>query len=256
MWHQAYSEVSWKPIDNFLLRLKKEDIPFYPTLGNHEFFLFAEAGMAQFAARFPDYSPTGSMQIVGNVAIILLNSNFNQMDQYEMDMQENWYQDALRTCDADTAIKAVVVGCHHPPYTDSEVISSDQQVRSNFVPPFMESKKSILFLSGHSHAFEHFVQEKKHFLVIGGGGGLQHQTDEKNEILSEGFIRKQTDIENFFYLQASAKEQQLKLRVQMLRPDFSGFKTQYQFDILYNTPGHRVISQTDYEQLPSDVYSP
>lgn len=38
---------------------------------------------------------------------------------------------------------------------------------------FTESKKSILFLSGHSHNFERFNVKGKNLLVI--GGGVLHQ---------------------------------------------------------------------------------
>ena len=68
-------------------------------------------------------------------------------------------------------------------------MGSSKAVQQKFVSLFMRSKKTSLFLSGHSHNFEHFKKNGKDFLVIGGGGGL-HQplypgTDDLADIAPE-----------------------------------------------------------------------
>ena len=232
----GYSPFSWKAIDRFLDRLKEEKIPFYPILGNHELMPPSLIGLEQFKARFPEYSITGSLHIINGIAAILLNSNFSHMSQSEIDQQQSWYEKTLQECATDSKIKAVIVGCHHPPYTDSKNISFDKRVRQSIVPPFIQNKKTILFLSGHSHTFEHFVNGEKNFLIIGGGGGPQHETSENNEDLPKEVTRQKHKIENFFYIESLPSQDHLQLRLQELNTEFSGFHTAYKLDIPFANP--------------------
>jgi len=232
----GYSPLSWKAIDRFVDSLKEEKIPFYPILGNHELMPPSLIGLEQFKARFPEYSITGSLHIINGIAAILLNSNFSHMSQSEIDQQQSWYEKTLQECAIDSKIKAVIVGCHHPPYTDSKNISFDKRVRQDIVPPFIQNKKTILFLSGHSHTFEHFVNGEKNFLIIGGGGGPQHETSENNEDLPKEVTRQKHKIENFFYIESLPSQDHLQLRLQELNTEFSGFHTAYQLDIPFANP--------------------
>jgi hypothetical protein len=234
----GYSQMSWEAIDQFLPRLKEKEIPFYPILGNHELIFRSQTGFAQFMKRFPDYSPTGSLHIVGGIAIILLNSNFDHMSRKEIDLQQSWYQKTITECEINPEIKGIIVGCHHPPYTDSGNVSFNKTVRDAFVPPFIKIKKSLLFLTGHSHTLEHFVNQEKNFLIIGGGGGPRHNTSDKNDDLPEEVTRQKHAIENFFYLEIMIDSDHLNIKVQMLKTDFSGFHTFYHKELPYNLPLH------------------
>ena len=227
----GYNPHSWKAIDGFVDRLKEEKIPFYPILGNHEFIMFPLVGLEQFESRFPEHSFTGSLHIINGLAVILLNSNFLHMTKGAIQQQQSWYEKTISICEGDSAIKAVIVGCHHPPYTDSKNISFNKRVRQSLVPPFLQNKKTILFLSGHSHTFEHFVNGGKKFLNIGGGGGPQHKTVDKDEDLPNEVTRLKHKIENFFYIKTILSKDHLKLSVQELNMDFSGFHTAYHMDL-------------------------
>ena len=198
--------------------------------------MFPVVGLEQFNSRFPEHSFTGSLHVINNIAVILLNSNFFYMSDSKIEQQQSWYEKTLNTCEADSTIKAVIVGCHHPPYTDSKNISFDKRVRQSIVPPFIQKKKTILFLSGHSHTFEHFVNGKKNFLIIGGGGGPHHETDEDNEDLPEDVTRQKHKIENFFYIESLPSQDHLQLQLQELNTEFSGFHTAYQLDIPFANP--------------------
>ena len=231
---KGYNPFSWNAIDHFVDRLREAKIPFYPILGNHELIMFPLVGLEQFEARFPEHSFTGSLHKINDIAVILLNSNFLHMTQGAIDQQQSWYEKILSTCEADSALKALIVGCHHPPYTDSKNISFDKRVRQSIVPPFVNGKKTILFLSGHSHTFEHFVNGEKHFLIIGGGGGPTHSLNDNDKDLPKEVTRQKHNIENFFYVETFPSQDRLQLRVQMLNTDFSGFHTAYQLDLPFS----------------------
>lgn len=215
------SKNAWKNMDGYLKQTRLDSIPVYATLGNHEVLLGTWCGTQNFKARFPMYDPAGYTEVVDSVAVILLNSNFNKMNRSEIANQDAWYQKALQTLDEDPAIKFIIVGCHHSPFTNSRRAKPSAEVQQHIVPPFIASKKCVLFLSGHSHNFERFNMQGKYFLVIGGGGGL-HQplksNNEKMHDLSEGYKPA------FHYLEVRRDGNALQLISRRLRADLSGFE--------------------------------
>ncbi len=228
----GYDQKGWYRIDRFLSQLKTRHIPFYPTLGNHELFLFSESGASEFMSRFPEYKPTGYMIRIGPVAVIMLNSNFGYPDDDQVEQQQIWYTQILDSCQNDTSVKAVIVGCHHPPYTNSRIVSANEDVQKYFLPEFINSSKTKLFLSGHAHAFEHFQKNSKDFMVIGGGGGLQHplgvgDQSEFEDQFAGGEKR------GFHYLGCVLSQDHMKLNINMLKDDFSDFEVIYSMVISY-----------------------
>jgi len=229
----GYSGDSWHAIDNWMQQLSKLEIPFYPTLGNHELMIFSELGEENFKIRFPFYSKTGYMRQIGPLAFILLNSNISYLSSSEISKQQDWYKSKLTECDSDTSIKVIIVGCHHPPFTNSKVVSPNEDVQDDFVPGFIQSKKSVLFLSGHSHSFEHFNYAGKDFMTIGGGGGLQHPLEAEEESEYKDLFNSPDNERNFHYLHCSISEQKIAISVQMLVEDFTGLKTVYELEQTY-----------------------
>jgi len=214
------STKAWKNMDRYIRQTTHDSIPVYATLGNHEVMFNAKKGTRNFRERFPMYDPAGYPEIVDSVAVILLNSNFAAMSKQEVANQNTWYQNKLQALDSDPAIRFIIVGCHHSPYTNSRVVKPSSLVQQNFVPPFIRSKKCALFLSGHSHNFERFKVDGKDFLVIGGGGGLHQPLNANNDRmhdLSENYKPA------FHYLQVIRRQDTLQITSRELRADFSGF---------------------------------
>jgi len=215
----GYKTKKWARIDSYLKQCTTDCIPVYATLGNHELMFNAGRGTRNFQARFPMYNPAGYMEVTDSVAVVLLNSNFAKMTTAQILAQDNWYTSTIKKLDADAAIKMVIVGCHHSPYTNSTVVKPSMEVRQNFLPAFINSKKCVLFLSGHSHNFEHFNMQGKTFMVIGGGGGL-HQPLYANAITPD---LSATYKPAFHYLEVRRMGDSLRLTSRRLKPDFSGF---------------------------------
>jgi len=169
--------------------------------------------------RFPDHVRTGYVEIIDSVAVVMLNSNFNKLTEAENARQIDWYKNTLQKLDADPSVQYIITGCHHSPFTNSKIVGPSTAVQEKFVPPFLHSKKSRLFLSGHCHGFEHYQVEGKDFFVIGGGGGL-HQPLGKSidhEDLAEGYKPM------FHYLTVHRKADGLEVTSMGLKKDFSGF---------------------------------
>ncbi|MBV9987457.1 MAG: metallophosphoesterase [Chitinophagaceae bacterium] len=171
------SGLAWRRVNRYLDSCRKHGIALYATLGNHE--LMGIRGMrtkAQkiFQHQFPEFRKTGFAQVVDSIGVILLNSNFGDMSKQEDSAQVKWFTKTLAEMDADPSIQYIITGCHHSPFTNSRIVGPNRAVQEKFVAPFLQTRKTVLFLSGHAHAFEHFNRNKKEFMVIGGGGGV-HQ---------------------------------------------------------------------------------
>ncbi len=168
-------ESSWNDFDDKVKVIRDAGIPIFPVFGNHEYMFLKSPGIENMTQRFP-YLKNQSWyyQRIGAIAFVLFNSNSSKLTESDWDIQKQWFAKTLTTLDQDTSIALIVAGCHHSPYTNSTIVDPSEEIRTDFIPVFLKSKKAKLFLSGHSHAFEHFKVEGKDFLVIGGGGGLLH----------------------------------------------------------------------------------
>ena len=224
----GYKESKWKNMDQYLANTRQNNTIVTAVLGNHDVMVSASKGEAEFLKRFPDEINTGSFRIYDSIAFVLLNSNFKTLSEEQFQKQQNFYKTLMQQLDVDSAVKFVVVSCHHAPYSNSKIVGSNKQVQDNFVTSFIQSKKGKLFITGHAHVFEHFKKEGKDFLTIGGGGGL-HQpiNNEKDRIPSENFGYDP----EFHYLLMRRDHQKITMISRILKPDFSGFVNSYQFEI-------------------------
>lgn len=217
----GYSNHQWKPMDGYLKNLRAENVPVYAALGNHEVMGQPGKGMRKFQQRFPDHSATGYVQVKDSIAVVLLNSNFGSLSLEENKKQVDWYKETLAKLDADPAIQFIISGCHHSPYTNSKIVGANKDVQEKFVPLFLASRKSRLFISGHSHNFERFQKGGKDFLVIGGGGGL-HQPLRSGEGCFDDLASDYKP--QFHYLTVKRYNGKLKVCSVQLKKDFSCFE--------------------------------
>jgi hypothetical protein len=218
----------WAAIDRFLGNCKKNDIDVHGLLGNHDVMWSRKKGEINFQKRFPDHLNTGYVSIVDSIAVIMLNSNFKRLSAIEIARQQNWYLTTLARLNNDSAVKTIIVSCHHAPYSNSFIVGSSVPVQHYFLPAFIQTPKCSLFITGHSHAFEHFKLAGKDFLVIGGGGGLHQPLDTSARAISDlatGYKPM------FHYLSIKRTGDKLLLTSHFLPPDFSAVEKGYSFEI-------------------------
>lgn len=221
----------WKPVDDFIRQLSANNIEFYPLLGNHEVMFFPAKGRANFFVRFPFQSETGYSVREENIGIILLNSNFSNLTNAENEEQINWYQNRINKFENDKRIKFIIVAVHHSPFTNSKIVGTNEDVQKLFVPEFIKSQKAKLFISGHSHAFEHFKIEGKDFLVIGGAGGLQQPLYKGSEELFKDKFDSTSAKRMFHFIELENMNDSLIVNLKMLKNDFSKFEDKYRIVI-------------------------
>lgn len=226
--HVCYGEElkDWEYFDNIMQPLraatKTARTPIYAIPGNHDYGLLKKntAYLAQMFKRFPDEKPQfPSLQKFGATALVMLDSNIDQLTKRQIDAQYRQFKRILEQCDHDPTITSVLVAAHHPPYTNSTMQAS-LELHDYFTAPFLAARKTSLFFSGHVHSYERFGVEtgcgQKMFVISGGGGGPRRsvRTDAKrpqtNDLYRTGTIR------SFHYIRLTATPSNLAAEVMML----------------------------------------
>ena len=233
----ASDESAWKVFERFAEALQARRIPLYPAIGNHEYMLNAARAARLVRAHFPWLDPTWYSTRIGGVALVILNSNRGELPQEQWDVQETWYRHTLEQLDRDSTVAVIIVGCHHPPYTNSTVVDPSKDVQRAFVPPYLRSRKARLFVSGHAHASEHFVRSGKNFLVLGGGGGLLQPLLTGSNARWKDLFPFALERRFFHYVECIPEAGALVVRVRMLKRNFSSIGAPYWFRIPYQAEG-------------------
>jgi 3',5'-cyclic AMP phosphodiesterase CpdA len=228
------SQRSWSRIRPFLDSLHARSIPFLAVKGNHDYFFAASAAMRNFKKYVPESSNDYSARAFGPVVVILLNSNFLQLQESSISRQKAWYASTMDDYEKESVVRFIITVDHHPPFTNGEIVSWSEEVRRDFLPPFFNSPKSVVFIAGHAHRFEHFRKRGKEFLVIGGGGGLLHGS-RRNPVehdLYEGAVGGKF----FHYLRCSASSNSLLFEVVKVSPNSTQTEIVHRFTLLPPRP--------------------
>jgi Icc-related predicted phosphoesterase len=176
------SEQHWQDLDEMHKEFREKKIPFFPVLGNHEFYGNDTTALQNYFERFPHlehrrwYSFTWK-----NVGIVIVDSNFRKMTTEQIETQARWYQNELVRFDSDEKIDFFIICCHTPPFTNSKVIRPNKKSEKYFAGSYMQSRKAVFFFSGHAHTYERFQEGGKCFIVSGGGGGPRHRVSIDSE---------------------------------------------------------------------------
>lgn len=165
----------WRHFDRVFRPLRDAGVPLVPTVGNHEYYGLDTLAFRHFFSRFPFLEKRKWRSFrAGDVAFIVLDGNFPGLTPEEDRSQREWFARALAETESDPAVRHSVLAVHQPPYSNNRVVGCSPTVRRAFADPFAAARKAMLCVSGHSHAYEHFIEGGVHFVVTGGGGGPRH----------------------------------------------------------------------------------
>jgi len=162
----------WGYFDRLTQGMRALEIPILPAIGNHDYWGNNAVALQEFSARFPQFGRSHwYTRRYGSLALVFLDANVEDLDADAWQRQQRWLVRTLADLDADPSVAGVLVFEHQPPFTNSTVTTDDVAVQKAFVPAFVRAHKTLAMISGHTHAYEHFVEQGKHFIVSGGGGG-------------------------------------------------------------------------------------
>ena len=214
------SRKHWEQFDELHKEFRERKIPYFPILGNHEFYGSDEKALDYYFARFPHlerrrwYSFTWK-----NIAFILVDSNFSRLTMEENEEQRKWYIEELERFEKGEKINDVVVCCHEPPFTNSRVVRPNEKVKAFFADPFLNYTKTSFFFSGHSHSYERFQMEGKLFVVSGGGGGPRHKVFVNPSRRRYTDVFGGTEVRFFHFVCLQVQDNMIVYNVYRLEPD-------------------------------------
>ena len=195
------SVAGWSRFDRLAAPLREARIPVVPVLGNHEYWIYSRAAMANYFARFPHLEGRHwHAARYGPISIVALDSNIRFLARSSWERQREWYAEELAAADADPQVRGILVLSHHPPYTNSTVTADEIHVQETFVPAFRTSVKSMAMLSGHVHSYERFAREGKTYVVAGGGGGPRVRLAQGAKRRHEDDLFEGPSVRHFHYL--------------------------------------------------------
>jgi 3',5'-cyclic AMP phosphodiesterase CpdA len=214
------SEADWQLYDELMKPLNDLKIRSVAVIGNHDYGFSRRSPqyLRSFYNRFSD-QPKEMPAVVTlekGIVLVMLNSNFDMLSSDDYRRQGERYNDLLKKLDEDPEVRGVIVASHHPPYSNS-TLGNDQGVIDQFAKPFLQARKTRLYLAGHVHSYERFVVQDKMFVTSGGGGGPRRQCNVsptrecKNDAYREGTLRP------FHYVRLSITNDKLSVEVMMLR---------------------------------------
>lgn len=173
------SAADWAAFDQLAMPLYHAQVPVLPLLGNHDYWLNPQIALKHFFTRFPHLQNRHWFSTVyGPLGMIFLDSNVHQLPATRWQQQMAWYEDELARFEADPDVSGVLVLLHHPPFTNSVLVSDNLAVQRTFLPGFLQARKTLAMVAGHVHSYEHYVRGGKTFLVTGGGGPRSKLTTE------------------------------------------------------------------------------
>jgi len=138
-------------------------IPFYPTLGNHEYNGSGNMWYYDF------FSLPGNERwyafTYGCGRFIMLDSNVNFTPKSP---QHSWLMKEFESPGYGNS-KWQIVLFHHPPYTSGSHLGDERPIADYLVPLFEEHGVDMVF-SGHNHHYERSFKDGIYYIVSGGGG--------------------------------------------------------------------------------------
>ncbi len=179
---------------------------FFPVLGNHErndrnFYDFFDVPA----------TPYHSFNW-GNAHFILLDSDIGNISKSEVERQAFW-SEQVRWLENDlqqsqqATFRFVIA--HHPPLTAVAKRQGDNPHMTALMPLFEKYRVTAGFF-GHDHNYQHYLRNRVHYLITGGGGAPLYDVDRP----PAGITLKAVRTENFLVVDISGS----RARVRALTP--------------------------------------
>ncbi len=222
----------WKYFDDVTKEIHARNIPVFAVPGNHD-RINKKPGLTNFYNHFPHQNRrTWDSFRFRNLAFILLNSNISRLTTAEVDAQNSWYRQTLDAFQNDSTISAIIVCCHHPPFTNSTIVSDSKDVQYYFAEPFIKNSKTKIFFTGHCHSYEHFLDHGKTFIVTGGGGGPRQELNTNIKTRKHNDLFNGPAIRPFHFCRLIIGENGLRLQMVALDLDKKSWKVEDDFEIM------------------------
>jgi Icc-related predicted phosphoesterase len=173
----------WKVWDSETDLWRKQKIPVYPALGNHDLHGNPTIALANYFQRFPSLDNNRYYSVrAANTLMLVLDSSFDESSG----PQGEWLAKKLDSVPSNVDFVFLVL--HHPPYTASSDTnpSGGHSARhpEHLLAQLLEERQSrsharFVVFSGHVHNYEHQEHNGVTYFVTGGGGARPYPIERK-----------------------------------------------------------------------------
>lgn len=205
----------WKIWDSETAVWRKQKIPIYPVLGNHDLHGNPQVALANYFARFPDLKDSRYYSVrAANMLMLVLDSSLEEVSG----QQGQWLTAKLD--EAPKEVEFIFVVLHHPPYTsssDEKKYGGGHSARTHeqMLAKMLESRQKnmharIVVFAGHVHNYERHEHGGITYFVTGGGGAHAYPIERAPD---DPFRDKNI---NYHYLLAEVDHNRLKVTMNRL----------------------------------------
>jgi len=163
----------WKVFDRET-KIWRDDIPVFPTLGNHEFYGNQNEALQNYFRHFPDLHNARYYSVrAANALILVLDSSLDEISG----PQGQWLQSKLDSL--AVGVDFVFVMLHHPPYTSSTpgmfgdghaARGQEKELAKMLEDRQARTRARFIVFSGHVHNYERHEHGGVTYFVSGGAG--------------------------------------------------------------------------------------
>ncbi len=205
----------WKIWDSETAIWRKDNIPVFPALGNHDLHGNRQIALANYFARFPELKDSCYYSVrAANTLMLVLDSSLDELSG----AQGQWLTQELSDIPSD--IDFVLVVLHHPPYTSSSNAKKyggghsargpEQKLAEMLESRQQKLRARIIVFSGHVHNYERHEHGGVTYFVTGGGGAHAYPIERAP---GDPFPDKHI---NYHYLLAEVDRGQVKITMNRL----------------------------------------
>lgn len=213
--YNGYNPNDWKIWDSETAVWRKDKIPVYPALGNHDLHGDQKIALANYFARFPELKNSRFYSVrAANTLILVLDSSLDETSG----AQGQWLRQKLDTVPADVDFIFLVL--HHPPYTsssDAKKYGGGHSARTpeQMLAKMLEARQQnmrarIVVLASHVHNYERHEHGGVTYFVTGGGGAHAYPIERAP---NDPFQSKEI---NYHYLLVEVDHAKLKITMNRL----------------------------------------
>lgn len=175
---QGDNAADWAVWDQETKPWTSKKLPIFPTIGNHELYKDADAGLRNYFQRFPNLNHSRYYSVrAANILILVLDSSQDEASG----PQGKWLTAQLDQLPSE--INFVFFLLHHPPYTNSKdswfagghsARATEKALADMLEARQLKMKPRFIVFSGHVHNYERYEHHGVTYIVTGGGGATPY----------------------------------------------------------------------------------
>jgi diadenosine tetraphosphatase ApaH/serine/threonine PP2A family protein phosphatase len=268
---KSVDDMNWQKLFEDMYDASRINIPFYATLGNHDY----DEGKQQYEFEYVAKHPDSRFKLLANwyrlefpqgrplVTVLMLNSNRAKLSKEDWARQLQWMDEEL----AKPRKSQWVMACAHHPLFDNGNHRDGISLQKDWGELFKKYKVDFYFC-GHDHTLQHLqLKDWPTNFVIAGGGGQKRMPLYRDDrgpfgrslygfahvrVTASSVTVKLIDGLTGKTVHELAEDRQRETTIVMTTPNDKPIPLSQQVG-KPNTPAHRVIKATgdDYKRMNS-----